>query len=305
MHLVHTHWNGVSAVEIGHLKAFQAIVKEGTISHAAVSLRISQPALSRQLRELEKSLGTQLVIRSNKKVELTAAGHTLLTRAEDILSLVHLTKAELAHPGRQIQGTLRIGAAESPSFALIAQVIADIQREHPHVQAVIRSGNGYSVEAGIEDGTLTFGLFIEPWDLSRYNSIQMPHTDAWGLLVHTDSALAQLDSITADELGEIPILTPERVVNNDGISDWLSTGRSPLNVVGTYNLLFNAVHMVRQGIGSALCIDGLVEPTTKDVRFLPLRPSLHSRLHLAWNANRQLTPLEKHFAERIDASINK
>lgn len=123
-------------MEIRLLETFLTIVEEGTISQAAVKLHISQPALSRQLRELEKSVGTQLLIRSNKQVQLTPAGRTLRTRAQDILSMVHTTQEELAHPPRNIHGQLRIGAAESSSFGLIAKVIAEIQQDHPPVQAI-------------------------------------------------------------------------------------------------------------------------------------------------------------------------
>lgn len=221
-------------------------------------------------------MGIQLLIRSNKQVQLTPAGRTLRTRAQDILAMVHTTREELAHPPRNIHGQLRIGAAESTSFGLIAKVIAEIQQDHPQVQAIIQSGNGYFLEAGIDASTLTFGLFIEPWDLSRYNSIQMPGTDVWGLVVRSDSPLAQLDTITVGQLVGLPVLTPERVVDNDGISDWLSTGRAHLTVVGTYNLLFNAIHMVKQGIGSALCIDGLV--AADDPHPSPSSPCTH-----AWN----------------------
>lgn len=290
-------------MEIRLLETFLTIVEEGTISQAAVKLHISQPALSRQLRELEKSVGTQLLIRSNKQVQLTPAGRTLRTRAQDILSMVHTTREELAHPPRNIHGQLRIGAAESSSFGLIAKVIAEIQQDHPPVQAIIQSGNGYFLETGIDASTLTFGLFIEPWDLSRYKSIQMPETDVWGLLVRSDSQLAQLEHITVGQLSELPILTPERVVDNDGVSDWLSTGRAHLTVVGTYNLLFNAIHMVKQSIGSALCIDGLVAADDPSLTFIPLHPRMESRLHLAWRTDRHLTPLEQLFVDQLEATM--
>lgn len=289
-------------MEIRLLNTFLTIVEEGTISQAAVKLHISQPALSRQLRELEKSVGTQLLIRSNKNIQLTPAGRTLRTRAQDILAMVHLTREELAHPPQEIRGQLRIGAAESTSFELIAKTIATIQNEHPQVQAIIQSGNGHFLESGIEAGTLTFGLFIEPWDLSPYNSIQMPDTDIWGLLVRRDSELAHLNNITVKQLVELPILTPERVVDNDGISDWLSTGPTPFTVVGTYNLIFNAIHMVKQNIGAALCIDGLVAANDPSLSFIPLHPRLESRLHLAWKTDRHLTPLEQLFVDRLEAA---
>ncbi|MGP6175558.1 LysR family transcriptional regulator [Corynebacterium sp. A21] len=294
------------ALESRLLEAFLSIVEEGTISRAATVLHISQPALSRQLRELEKQAGQQLIIRSNKQIELTAAGRLMQTRARDILNLIHRTEIELSQPNRELAGHIWIGAAESAAFRLIARAMSTMQQTYPNVQFSVLSGNGDYVSSAIEDGTLTFGVFIEPWDLSDYESILLPDRDRWGLLVRAETALAHQTSVSAAELRDIPLLAPDRVVRTDGVSNWLGTGRVGMNLKASYNLLFNAVLMVEQGVGSALCIDGLVDVTRNPaVAFIPLDPPLYSRLHLAWKQDRRLSPTEKCFLDLVRAELEE
>lgn len=277
------------------VSSFLTIVDEGTISAAAERLHLSQPALSRQLKLLEKQVGRQLLIRSNKTIALTEAGALLRDRARPLLNMATETSRELRSADAEIAGEIRVGAAESRGFRVVAQVAARLKSEHPGVRLSVHSGGGRRVEDGLMTGEFSFGLFIEPWDLSRYNTIQLPQADRWGVLVRSDSDLASREHVALSELSDRPVIAPERVVTPTGVSSWLGTGSS-LNVQGTYNLLYNASIMVAEGIGIAIGVEGIATPCEHSgLVFVPFLPEVTSRLHLAWPLGRRLSPAEDQF----------
>lgn len=100
-------------MEIRLLEYFLAVVREQSISAGAESLHLSQPTLSRQLKDLENELGKKLFIRSNRKITLTEDGIILRKRAEEILSLVNKTKEEIELSDKTLSGNIFIGAGET------------------------------------------------------------------------------------------------------------------------------------------------------------------------------------------------
>lgn len=283
-------------IDLRLLESFMAIVDEGTISAAADSLHISQPALSRQLKILEKEVGQQLIHRSNKVATLTEAGSLLRDKARTLLNLAAETMREVSAEGTEIAGEVRIGAAESSAFSVIAQAAKRLQDEHPDVRCSVHSGGGRTVEDGLNSGQFSFGLFIEPWDLSRYETVQMPREDRWGILVRHDSPLAGKRSVSLSELAGLDVVAPERVVTPTGVSSWLGSAPT-MNLRGTFNLLYNAGLMVEEGIGAAIGIDGIMR--TGSVQFIPFSPAVTSRLHLAWLPGRRLTPAEQKLLDYV------
>lgn len=282
------------------LESFLAIVDEGTISAAAKSLHLSQPALSRHLNILEKSVGQQLIHRSNKSATLTEAGALLRDRARMLLNVAAETERELQARHTEVSGEIRVGAAESTAFSTLARAAKELQIHHPAVRFSVHSGGGRTVEDGLLSGHFSFGLFIEPWDLARYESIQMKQVDRWGILVRQDSPLAERESITLGEISNLDVLAPERVVTPSGVSSWL--GSTPLKKMrGTYSLLYNAKLMIEAGIGAAIGIDGIIS-TNEGVRFVPFAPAVTSRLHLAWLPGRRQTTAEQLFLETLRSS---
>lgn len=100
-------------MELRVLQYFLAVAREQNISAAAHSLHLTQPTLSRQLRELEEELGKQLMIRGNRKITLTQDGMLLRKRAEEILDLVGRTEKELTQSDETISGDIYIGTGET------------------------------------------------------------------------------------------------------------------------------------------------------------------------------------------------
>ena len=152
-------------MEIRVLRYFLETAREENMTRAAERLFISQPTMSKQLKELEQELGTKLFIRSNYSIKLTEAGMLLRERAEDILSLVDKTEAEFKSLEEQNIGDIYVGAPETDSMSLFAEAIRDLQKTYPGIRCNIYSGNLEDVCGRLDKDTT--GLVIITNDRQR------------------------------------------------------------------------------------------------------------------------------------------
>ena len=289
-------------MEIRVLKYFLAIAQEESISKAAEVLHITQPTLSRQIMDLEVELKTKLLVRGkrNKKIVLTEDGKLLKSRAQEIVELANKTEAEFLVDEKDISGDVYIGGGESDAMRIVAKTAKKLSKKYPNIKYHLYSGNGEDVTEKLNKGLLDFGLFIEPIDKKEYGFIQLPQNDRWGLLMKKDSPLASKDYIVPEDLVELPILTSRQYLVKNLISGWLGYDFDKLNVVGTYNLLFNASIMVEEGFGYALCIDKLINLSgDSNLCFKPLRPKLEVGVLIAWKKNQVLSKCAKLFLEYL------
>lgn len=271
------------AMELRILRSFLAVAREGSISGAARTLHISQPALSRRLLELEAELGTALLHRGKGKMGLTEQGLLLRKRAEQLIELEEKTREELAAAGRAVAGTIHLGAGESRTFRIVARALQRLLTAHPNIRFSLFSGNAEDVMERLDKGLLDFGLLIEPYDVTRYDSLRLQAVDTWGVLMRRDCELARKDAVAAADLRELPLICSRQALEGGQIASWLGAVPAKAQVVGTYNLLFNAALMVEAGIGYALCLDDIIQVSdTGALRFRPLKPALESHVDLVW-----------------------
>ncbi len=295
-------------MEIRLLKYFLKVAQEESISKAAESLHITQPTLSRQLMELEKELKTTLFERGkrNKKIILTDDGKLLKARATEIIELTNKTEAEFLFNDKNITGDLYFGGGETDAMRVVARAIKNLSVKFPNIKYHFYSGNGEDVKEKLNKGLLDFGLFIEPVDKKEYEFIQLEQKDNWGLLIRKDSPLAKKEFIEPNDLIDIPILSSRQFLVKNLISGWLGYNFENLNIVGTYNLLYNASIMVEEGFGNALCIDKLINLTEESkLCFKPLKPSLNAGILIAWKQNQPLSKCAKLFLQQLQEIINK
>lgn len=287
-------------MELRTLKYFLTVAKEENISKAANVLHLTQPTLSRQLMDLENELGIKLFIRGNRKVQLTDEGKLLCKRAEEIMTLVDKTEQELNHSDTIINGDIYIGGGETDAIRLIAKTAQHLQRKYPNIKYHIFSGNADDVTERLDKGLLDFGILIEPTDLTKYEHLQIPTTDTWGLLMRKDSNLASYQTIKPKDLKHIPLIISRQSLVDEAISNWLTESSKNLNIIATYNLIFNASLMVEEGMGYALCLDKLVNTTGDcELCFKPLSPPLESKLSIVWKKNQVLSKASQKFLQAL------
>lgn len=287
-------------MELRILRSFLAVARAQSISGAAKSLHISQPSLSRQIMDLEEELGTKLFHRGNRRIMLTEQGMLLQKRAEQIVDLVHKTENELASSDENVSGTIHIGAGETHAFRTLARSIHTLTRWYPDIRFHLFSGNAEDVMERLDKGLVDFGVLIEPYDVSRYDYIRLPALDVWGVLMRKDSPLAALNAIQAEDMWDVPIICSRQALEGGQLSSWLKADHGKLNLIASYNLLFNASLLVEAGVGYALCLDNIVNTAgASQLCFRPLKPALESQVNLVWKKHQVFSKPSGLFLESL------
>ena len=283
-------------MDIRVLRYFIAVATQENISAAANALHLSQPTLSRQLNNLEEELGTTLFVRGNRKITLTDEGMFLLDRAKEIVDLVEKTEANFNQKSEIISGEIHIGAGETEAMQFIAQTIKKVVAHHPNIKFHLYSGNADDITTKLDSGLLDFGIVIEPANKQKYDYLKLPATDVWGVLMRKDSPLAEKAYIHPTDLLNKPLIISRQTAVSNELSGWLGEEIENLNVIGTYNLLYNASLLVKENIGYALCIDKLINTSEESTLcFRPLSPKLEAGLNILWKKHQTFSSATKIF----------
>ena len=272
-------------MELRVLQYFLAVAREQSISAAAKSLHLSQPTLSTQLKAMEQELGKQLLIRGTKgsrKVVLTEEGMILRKRAEEILSLVKRTEDEISRSDEAIVGDVYIGAGETDIVRFFARAAKELQKNHPDIHFHISSGNAEYVLEYLDKGLIDFGLLFGTVDTQKYESLPIPNRDTWGVLMRRDSPLAKKEVIVPEDLWDKPLIVSHQRGDSQYLSQWMKKEITSLNVVATYNLVYNASLLVDEGLGYALCLDKLINTRGSNLCFRAFSPQVEAAACIVW-----------------------
>ena len=241
--------------------------------------------MSRQLKNLEEELGKQLLIRGvkgSRKVLLTEEGMILRKRAEEILSLVQKTEKEVTLSDEAIAGNVFIGAGETEAVRLFAKTAMSLRQKYPDIRYNISSGNAEHVLEYLDKGLIDFGLLFVEVDPQKYEWMPVPARDIWGVLMRKDAPLAGKEYISPEDLWDKPLIVSQQRGKDSELNRWFQKGESELNIVATYNLIYNASLLVDEGLGYALCFDGLINTNGSNLCFRPLAPQLEAPCFIVW-----------------------
>lgn len=292
-------------MELRVLQYFLTVAREQSISGAAEYLHLSQPTLSRQLKDLEEELGKQLFFRGNRKITLTEEGIILRKRAEEILDLVKKTESEITLSADVITGNIHIGAGETDAMHIIAKAACQLQKNYPQICFHITSGDAVDVIEQLNKGLIDFGLLFDPIDLSDYNHLRVPTKDIWGVLMRRDSPLAEKEFICPEDLWDKPLILSRQQKEGSLLSIWLKRTFSDLNIAATYSLLYNGSIMVDEGLGYALCLNHIINTTeNSNLCFKPLLPKLEIGMNIVWKKYQVFTKASEKFLEELQNQIN-
>lgn len=287
-------------MDIRIMQYFLAVIREGTISGAAEALHVAQPSLSRQMRELEEELGVTLFERGNRRITLTEEGLVLRKRAEEMISLMQQTEDELSQVKNNTTGTIRIGAGESWAFQYIARVATELTHEYPGIKFSVKSGDTIDLMDELGKGLLDFALVFSDHDPSIYLSVTLPGADIYGVLMRKDSSLAKKKSLTMQDLLNEPVIISRGAQKHFSSDEVLSK----LNITATYNLIYNASVMVKEGMGYAICFNRLINTSgDSELTFVPLKPEMKIYGKLIWKKYQVLSPAIKKFIEKINVIL--
>ena len=220
-------------MDVRVLRYFLTVAREASFSRAADALYMSQPTLSRQIRDLEEELGTTLFVRTNRNVTLTRDGMRLRRRAQEIVELMDRTREEFENLDEDISGDVCIGSGETHAMRALARVAIDVRREHPGVRYHLFSGNADDVTERLDRGLLDFGVVIDPADLHKYDFLRIPGSDSWGLLMPADHPLAAKEAVSPGDLDGVPLLVSRQSMVAGDLARWLGGDFDRLEIAAT------------------------------------------------------------------------
>lgn len=261
---------------------------------------ITQPTLSRQLNQLEKELGIKLLKRGKRKTTLTDAGLLFRKRAEEIIALTEKTKQEFIKSNQIINGDIYIGCAETNAMKRLALTAKKLQTNYPNIRYHLFSAKADDVTERLDKGLLDFGLLIEPDNIKKYHYLKLIDSNYWGLLMPKESPLSCKTIITPEDVWDIPLIISQQALNTHELYHWLQKEPQELNIIATYNLIFNASLMVEAGLGYALCLDNLVAANQdSSLCFRPLQPQLSAHVYLIWKKTASFSKAAELFLDTL------
>lgn len=292
-------------IETRLLRYFLAVAREQNITKAAETLFITQSTLSKQMMDLEKQLGKQLFLRGKRKLTLTEEGTFLRNRAQEILELVDSTEAALRTDAEILSGDISIGCGETIAMDGIVRLLADFHSRYPNVRFHIHSGDAGTELERLDKGLIDLGLLLGPVRQEKYDYLNLHQKDTFGLLMPKDCALAAQTSIEISQLRTLPLIFSEQLFSGHQETEWFGTDFSSMNIIATYNLIYNATFMVEHGLGYALCLDRLVNTKGRNLIFRPVTPELSVDLYIVTKKYQTFSPAVKVFLADIRHAAEK
>lgn len=283
-------------MDIRIMEYYLAIIREGNISAAAEALHVSQPALSRQVKDLEDELGVRLFDRGSRKITLTEEGMILRRRAEEIVRLMQITESEIGQVHKMISGEIHIGAGESLAFRYISEIAGDIHRSYPDVRFYITSGDTTDLMEQLNTGLLDAVLIYNDYDKELYQGIPLPQEDRLGILVRKDDPLAHKEKISISELKNLPLIIPREAVNIFDSDPRLAD----MNIVTIYNLIYNASLFVENKVGYAIGFMDLINTTGGNaLKYIPITDISPYPGVVIWKKYKVFSPAVNLFLEKL------
>lgn len=293
-------------MEIRVLQYFLTIAREESISKAAEVLHITQPTLSRQMKELEDEFNKQLFIRGSRKITLTEDGILLKQYAQEIISLVDKANRDLLKEDNELAGDIYIGSGESSAIRFVMQVIAKMQSKYPKICFHLFSGNAQDVADKLDSGLLDFGIFFDPVNLTKFDYFTLPFKETMGLLMKKDDELASYNVITPELLKNKPIIASNQDIVKNEIAGWIGGNERKLDIKVTYNLINNAALLVEEGGGYALTFKDLIRvDENSPLCFKALWPQMDVGIHIAWKKYHVFSKQAETFLELMKNEVEK
>ncbi|MEL5940975.1 LysR family transcriptional regulator substrate-binding protein, partial [Tetragenococcus halophilus] len=177
-------------------------------------------------------------------------------------------------------------------------------QNYPAIQFHLYSGNADDIMNKLDSGLLDFGIVIEPADKQKYDYMHLPESDNWGVLMHKDSPLASKEEIRSEHLDDKALIISRQTTVDSELSGWLGQEITNLNIVGTYNLLYNAAQMAKEKLGYVLCLDRLIDASIDNsLVFKPLTPKLEAGLNIIWKKNQFFSTAAQEFLQELRKTI--
>jgi DNA-binding transcriptional LysR family regulator len=199
---------GAMPINLHHLRLFHAVAQHGSVSRGAAAVRVSQPAVSREVRELERALGVPLLEPAGRGVRLTAAGRLLDEYASQIFGLAEAAERALREFVQLERGQLALGAIATVAIYYLPPLLQAFRRRYPKIDLAMTIGATRELVAGVRAGQLELSFVDGPVDDPALCTTPFA-TDELALIAAPDHPLAQRGVVRLAELADEPFILQE------------------------------------------------------------------------------------------------
>jgi DNA-binding transcriptional LysR family regulator len=275
-------------LNLDQLRTFLDVVELGSFSAAANRQKLSQPAISLQIRQLEKRLNVRLIERVGRKARPTAAGADLLDHARRIDSEVAAALDRMARHAAGAAGRVRIGTGATACIFLLPPALRELRRRFPELDITVETGNTPDIVKAVQDNLLDVGLITLPAS-GRMLEFTPLIEDEFVAVAAAHTKLP--DKVTPAIVSRLPLLLFEPAGNTRRLVDtWLGEADIPVRPVMSLGSVEAIKELVSAGLGCAVLPRLALsrERENRDLVIRPLSPSLHRTLALVVRADKQL-----------------
>ena len=289
-------------MELRHLRYFLAVCEEMNFTKAAGKLAIAQPPLSRQIKDLEEEVGTDLFVREHHQLRLTEEGIRFREYAHRIVTLADRSVEDIREMHTGLRGTVYIAEVEGKAPRLTATYISSFAKEYPDVQFNIWNGNSDEVTARVRNGLADLAIIMEPYDPQDLHGIPI-YSESWIAMFSKDHPLAKTrgKSLPLEMLADHDLIIPSRGSRLQEISDWFAPlGITPKIKAKIANAT-SAYELCEQNVGVAIypaAVGDLIHGDSVMIREIT-KPKHTTTYVLIYPENRPLAPVAEKYIEHI------
>ncbi len=273
-------------MELRHLRYFDAVAEEGHVHRAATRLGLAQPALTQQVKALEREMGVQLLVRTGRGIALTDVGRAFHAEAKAILAQVRRAVATAQDMEAGRAGVIRIGFTESASFhPVVTRTLKRFRSEWSEVECALEEKHTEALISALEDGSLDAAFVRPPVRYSSAVVFRALLSEPMAVVLPAGHSLAHRKRLALSALeGESFVVYPRK--NGSGLSDAVlaecrRAGFMP-RIAQQTPQLSSTINLVAAGMGIAVVPSCMRHQRSDSVRFVPLSsPGLKAELTFA------------------------
>lgn len=294
-------------MDIRLLKYFITIAEEGSITKAAKRLNMSQPPLSKQMRQLEDEMGVILFIRGKKNIQLTEAGIFLKSRAYELINSFDALERQMMDYQEGKKGRIIIGALEGIATHYLPGILGGFQEKFKDITYEIWCGSTDDILNKLDKGSIDIGFIRTPFDADKYHYAQLLE-DTWGVIIPDNHKLAKenIDAVTPSMLKGESLIIPSTAGRVREIQEWFKDGGVEPEILCSYNVLAIGEAMVRERLGLVLVLaDYLKVEEKQGLICKQLNPVLTSSVNMLWSKTHYMSDTASRLLEYITSHTQK
>ena len=294
-------------MELRHIKYFLTLADEKSFTRAADKLLIAQPPLSRQIKDLEEELGTELFIRTSRGVTLTEAGERFKQYAIQILQLSDQSIDVIKEMSHGLQGTLYIASVDGQAPHLISNWISGFHKKYPNVEFNIWNGNSDDVVSRLKNGLCEVAVIMGPFDQENIEGI-LTYEEPWVAMIPAEHPLAkdEANEIELSKLAPYDLIIPSRHSRLHEITGWFSQNNLKPKIICQMAHIINAFELTEQNVGIAIypAAAGIYADKDRVVVKKLIKPEVKASYYLVKNTEKQMQLVAEEFWNYVEQKTN-